>query len=311
MSSKTILNLARDFQSSRALHLFVEFDLHQAIKNKQGLSEIIASTKYPPELIRAIFFCLLAEDILIEESGHYIFKGDYGELFDPHSQRNILDAIRWASIQFRLYSAAPSEVTSVVDTSIWMSSLSQTLKHSRVEDIIIQKLKDRDKVIEVGCGEGILLSQLATLGKHLNLTGIDRPWVVRRAYAQLSKSSKTSIQLIGGDFERVDWPSEVHMILAVNFLHVLRPAQHKLFMDKAYFALLPGGCLLVIGPILDEQKPSRDASRLNLSMALHAGLENPKLSALMELGRVAGFTYVTPLAAGQDCQINGVEYVKE
>jgi SAM-dependent methyltransferase len=97
-------------------------------------------------------------------------------------------------------------------------------------------------VLDVGCGEGLLLERLVPFAR--TVTGIDPDQAsIQRAAARLKGSDNT--RLVSGDFITTDFSgAEFDLICFVASLHHM---DSRKALEKAKSLLRPGGRIIVIG----------------------------------------------------------------
>ena len=118
-------------------------------------------------------------------------------------------------------------------------------------------IPDQARVLDLGCGQGILLALLATAGEFfhlrnrpddwprvprgLRLRGIDvQPKAVRRARIALGAAAG----IVQGDLSSADF-ADSDVIFLLDVLHYLPPAAQEMVLAKAGQALLPNGILIL------------------------------------------------------------------
>lgn len=109
-----------------------------------------------------------------------------------------------------------------------------------------------DRVLDIGCGSGLLLVPLSYLVAHV--TGIDHPDVVRDLGARFVRHNVT---LVGGNFLDLDLGERFSLVIAYGVVNCLgEEAELMAFVDKAIACLAPGGRLL-LGDIPNVDKKRR------------------------------------------------------
>lgn len=109
----------------------------------------------------------------------------------------------------------------------------------RARNIVLGlELKDGDKVLEIGCGNGYYLSLLNRLGKKINLTGIDND---KRALVDAKKFiDDNRVRLVLVDADKLPFPADSFdkIVMSEVIEHV---QDEKRCLSEAYRVLKPGG----------------------------------------------------------------------
>jgi SAM-dependent methyltransferase len=145
-----------------------------------------------------------------------------------------------------------SQMTYAMTKNIYLIFLFMILpKHEWLNNL----LKEGGKVLDVGCGDGSLVTQLAQafplnrfVGINPDKYGIE---MARAAIAELGLEDRVSVEQFGG--EALTYKGEFDLISLVVTLHEILPPFRKAVMEKVYQGLKPGGTLL----ILDMPYPSK------------------------------------------------------
>jgi ubiquinone/menaquinone biosynthesis C-methylase UbiE len=110
------------------------------------------------------------------------------------------------------------------------------------------KLEQGVRVLEIGCGRGALIIQLAKAFGNSTFVGVDRDSHgiegARHKIADMGLGDRVSVENIGG--EDLRYAEEFDMIVMVVTLHEIRPGIRQKVLEKAYQALRPGGQLLIL-----------------------------------------------------------------
>lgn len=92
-------------------------------------------------------------------------------------------------------------------------------RHMRYHDFFVDRVRENQRVLDLGCGNGALAYDLAEKGKAL-VTGIDsNPHHIRQAIQQFSHAS---IQYIHGDIFEVNWEKPFDVVVMSNILEHLK-----------------------------------------------------------------------------------------
>lgn len=123
------------------------------------------------------------------------------------------------------------------------------------------------RVLDVGCGDGLLLARLAPVSEQV--TGIDRdPNALRVAAARTARSG--NVTLTAADFLGAELPPEHYDL--VTFVAVLHHLPLAPALAKARAVLRPGGELFVVGLYATVTITDRVLSGLLLPVVLASGL---------------------------------------
>jgi ubiquinone/menaquinone biosynthesis C-methylase UbiE len=118
-----------------------------------------------------------------------------------------------------------------------------------------QKLEQGIRFLDIGCGNGSLIIQLAQAFGNSTFVGIgpDANGIksARSAISELELKGRVSVEHVGG--EKLPYEDEFDMASIVVTLHEIPPAFRKKTLENAYRALKQDGYLLV----LDFPYPSK------------------------------------------------------
>ena len=110
------------------------------------------------------------------------------------------------------------------------------------------KLEQGVKFLDIGCGDGSLITQLAQNFKNCSFVGVnpDRFGIedAEKKISEFNLGDRVSVQNIGG--EKLTQEEEFDLVNMVVTLHEIPPAVRSAVVKQAYQALKTGGELLVI-----------------------------------------------------------------
>jgi 2-polyprenyl-3-methyl-5-hydroxy-6-metoxy-1,4-benzoquinol methylase len=99
------------------------------------------------------------------------------------------------------------------------------------------------RVLDVGCGAGLILGLLADAGRIAEGTGIDAGTAAIAAAATIPAHGR--LRFIAQD-AAAPWPEgRFDAVLLIDLLHHLRPAAQRAVVAQAAAALAPGGLLII------------------------------------------------------------------
>jgi ubiquinone/menaquinone biosynthesis C-methylase UbiE len=110
------------------------------------------------------------------------------------------------------------------------------------------KLEHGVKVLEIGCGRGALIIQLAKAFGNSTFVGVDPDSYgiedARSKIAKMGLGDRVSVENIGGQDLRYE--EEFDMVLMVVTLHEIHPGIRQKVVEKAFQALRPGGQIVIL-----------------------------------------------------------------
>jgi len=126
---------------------------------------------------------------------------------------------------------------------------------------------------DIGGAGGYLSAQVAMNHDHMQCTSFDLPPVSPIAMENIDNMGLADrINIQSGDFFADDFP-KADVITMGNILHDWGTEDKKTLMKKAYQALTPGGSLVVIENIIDDD---RNENVFGLMMSLNMLIETPE-----------------------------------
>lgn len=159
----------------------------------------------------------------------------------------------------KVRSQESSQAISEATKSVYQVFLSMILpKHSRLE----QMLKQGIRFLDIGCGSGSLIIQLAHAFSQSQFVGIDPDiYGIERAESTVSDmglENRVSFEVMGA--EELHYNNEFEIVCMVATLHEILPAVRARALERACGALKKGGQLLVLDfPYPDKLKDFRNS----------------------------------------------------
>ena len=162
---------------------------------------------------------------------------------------------------------------------------------------LVDRLSRGGRILDVGCGSGGLLIQLARAFPKSRCFGIDiDPTGLAAARVAIKETGVShQVEVLEGDVESITPINSFDAALMVEVLHEVAPAQRLGLLQGCFRILRPGGWLV----ILDETYPStlQEAREPEFRSALQTGFEEliygniiPTRPEQERLLREAGFT---------------------
>lgn len=133
---------------------------------------------------------------------------------------------------------------SLYQTAPWRVRLYVALRSALLETTYLdEKLPQKGRVIDLGCGFGVLANRIALEHPDLQVRGYDFD-AYRIATAQSTVGTRSNIQFVLGDALKSEFTADV--VIMTDFLHHLAKAdQHRLLRDL-HTNLPSGGRLIVL-----------------------------------------------------------------
>lgn len=119
------------------------------------------------------------------------------------------------------------------------------------------------KVLDLGCGNGLLSELIAKQLPDVSLVGFDITDEMLEFYRHKISAITPGFETIQGDYRNDDIGEGYDIIVSGMTLHHLTHNERKLFYDRLYTALNPGGVYISNDIIMDEN-PTIKADQYNL-----------------------------------------------
>ncbi|MCL5674111.1 MAG: class I SAM-dependent methyltransferase [Deltaproteobacteria bacterium] len=129
-------------------------------------------------------------------------------------------------------------------------------QHKIIYDLLPEEEKEY-KVLDLGCGNGVLSEQILKKYHRAHITGFDITEAMLKAYENKLSQYSGRFELKMGDFRTDAIGSNYDIILAGLTLHHLTHKERKEFYKKLYSALNTGGIFISRDIIIDEDKAVR------------------------------------------------------
>ncbi len=113
--------------------------------------------------------------------------------------------------------------------------------HLKLQEIIHQKLKVGDSILDIGCGAG---AYLQNINGDYDLTGID----IHEDMVMAAKKNIPKATIIKDDFLNHDFNHKFKLIYSVSTLEFIPPSRLRAFFRKVHLLLEPEGILFIHYP---------------------------------------------------------------
>lgn len=113
--------------------------------------------------------------------------------------------------------------------------------HLKLQEIIREKLKQGDKILDIGCGAG---AYLLNINSGFDLTGID----INEDMVKAAKMNLPKATILKDDFLHHDFDHKFKLIYSVSTLEFIPPSRLRAFFRKVHLLLEPDGILFIHYP---------------------------------------------------------------
>ncbi|MCB1983056.1 MAG: class I SAM-dependent methyltransferase [Rhodoferax sp.] len=193
-------------------------------------------------------------DVVLASPGHARHLGGYvrlGTAFATEDHRACVESMRsGATAPFQGRSAEFADV--VADATFGLQVLAAHKLLPALEGLK-PRLDAGGRIVELGCGTGRHLLQLARAFAHAQLVGVDiDPTGLRAARDAVEHAGLGArVRLVEGDIADAVTPGSADAVVMIEVLHEIAPAIRPAVVADCVRALAPGGWLLIV----DETYP--------------------------------------------------------
>jgi SAM-dependent methyltransferase len=257
---------------AEALKVAIDLEIFTAIAEGCTTAEALAKRcEASPRGIRTLCDFLVVNEFLTKANGHYALTRDTGAFLDKRAptyfgsvaaflaSRN--SAERYASLATCVRTGAPlTDATD--DTERWVSFAQSMVPIAAPSAANVATLLDAEsvgpiRVLDVAAGHGEFGLAFARRNPNAHVVALDFADVLavarRRAAAE---GFADRYETIAGSAFDVDLKGPYDVILVPNFVHHFEPEMVERFLKKAHAALKPGGRLVIVEFVVDEDRVS-------------------------------------------------------
>lgn len=246
------------------LNIFSELADHE-----QDTDSLAKSLQCAPQHLEALLCSLVGMGLLEKKNNLFFLHPEQRMYLDPSSPDNMLGAFAFNQDLAGLWMQLPDCVHKgqpvIPDNPHLGEDPARTRRfvegmHSRAGLMARNLLpcltpESGSKILDVGGGPGTFSIKLAERDPSLEITVLDLPPVVTAAAEIHSgKSALRSITFQGGDYHQCAYPGDQDYILYCGALHQETDTDLNALLKKMKTALKPGGKLVVVDLMLDENR---------------------------------------------------------
>lgn len=276
-------------------------DIHVKAPNLKQLKE-----HYPKFLLMDTLIQILERLNLVEFRGENIFLTEEGLQFTEYHEHSLKpsamfaldegvkswmhlhEAIGTGDIPFTLaFERQPFEYFSDNAESFerFALSMGQSTKRKDLRKILeLIKVEDAKTVVDVGCGDGTLLRQVAKLWDYMNVIGFDLPYVVKRTSEM---EDNKGIKFVEGDFFKDKVPQADIFILS-RILHDWDNEKSKEILTNIKNSMSINSKLIVLDKVIDHKLDDLDTLLSHLNVWVMCGGKERSLNEFEELFTQSG-----------------------
>ena len=308
--TRALFDLTAGFVYSQILFACVQLDIFARLaKGARPTAELAAEIGLPEEPARRLLKAAVALNLLRAWPGDRFGLDDLGAavignpgvaaMVKHHAllYADLADPV--ALLKRGAGEALPGFWTYAADSDADAYSELMALSQSLVAEDIIDScdFSARQRLMDVGGGEGVFLRTVARRAPQLRLTLFDLPPVVARARAANERAGLADrIETHPGDFLNDDLPQGADIVSLVRVLHDHEDAPANRLLQRAYAALPPGGALLIAEPMAEVPGAERVGNAYFGLYLLAMGRGRPRTqSEISAMMRAAGFTEIRKL----------------
>ena len=266
------------YQKSAALKAAIELDLFSPLANRNATpSELAAACGYPERGIRILADYLVILGFLVKADGKYALTPDSAVFLVRTSP-----AYLGGSIDFFLAPGLAAGFDQLADTvrkgrkadkgttehehEVWvrfarvMAPL--MFMPARAVSELVQLDQDRDtRILDISASHGVWGISLAEKNPRAHLVALDWAPVLEVSQENARKAGLGErFSTIAGSAFTTDLGSDYDVILVPNFLHHFNRAECVDFLRKTYAALRPGGRVVIVEFVPNEDRVTPPAS---------------------------------------------------
>jgi len=300
------------YQRTAALKAAIELDLFTIIGEGETTAAAIAARCSAAERgIRILCDLLVVIGLLTKQDSQYALTPDSSTFLDRRSPKyvgssigfmllpkmvepfdNLIDAVRHGG------TVIPKEGIAKPDDPVWvefarsMAPL-QSLPSEALARYWRSVQEEKGKILDVAAGHGKFGIAFARHNPEAQIYAVDWPTVLDEAKENARAAGvEGRMHFLPGDAMDIDLGEGYSLILLANFLQILDPIRIHSLLPRLRSALAPGGCVVTLGFIPDENRvtPPGVAAFAIIMLATTPGGDAYTFSDYDRMFRAAGFS---------------------
>jgi ubiquinone/menaquinone biosynthesis C-methylase UbiE len=307
-----VMEAFRGYQRTAAMKAAIEIDLFTLIGDgNSSVPEIAAAARASERGVRILCDNLTVQGFLDKANGNYTLAPDAQMFLNRNSPSCMNDAATGFFASQEVIRSFDSLAAAVrkggtaaqgqgmmdendplwVDFAVSMVNVQRPMAYG-VAKVLNAEAGTPWKVLDVASGHGLFGVILAAKNPKAEIYSQDWAPVLEVAQKNADAAGVAArFHKIPGDAFHVDLGSDYDLVLLTNFLQLLDEPAIEVFLKKAYAALKPGGRILMLGFIPNEDRVSPPAPALFslMMLATTPGGDAYTFSDYDRMFRAAGF----------------------
>jgi 2-polyprenyl-3-methyl-5-hydroxy-6-metoxy-1,4-benzoquinol methylase len=270
---------ASAYQRTAALKAAVDLDLFTAIgEGKVTAAELAKARGIAERGARILSDYLTVAGFLEKHDGRYSLTRDSAVFLDRRSPASIASTLGFiaspelitafvtnpAEAVRRGGTAAPEEGIVVAENPLWVTFARAmmplaAMSAERLAERLKGDLKPGGRILDVAAGHGLFGIALAKRDPKAHVTALDWSNVLEVAKENAGKAGLGArFATIGGSAFTAPLGGPYDLILVINFLHHFDAPTNTAFLKRVHGALAPGGKVVVLEFVPNEDRVSPD-----------------------------------------------------
>jgi len=289
LTARTLFELATDFQRSRTFLTAYELELFTLLNDEERTSgEIAAAIGSDPRATDRLMNALTALGLLEKQDGRFrnapvaashLVKGkpDYMACFGHTA--NLWTT--WSGLTEAVRRGKPADSLGAIGDrrTDWLrpfiAAMHARARHTAGDLVALLDLEGVRRVLDVGGGSGVYAMAFARARRGITAVVFDLPAVVplSRSYVQ-AEGLSAEVEVVEGDYLRDPLGGGYDLVFMSAVIHANSPEENLRLVAKAATALEPGGCLVIVDFLMNEDRsgpPQAALFALNMLVGTPAG----------------------------------------
>jgi ubiquinone/menaquinone biosynthesis C-methylase UbiE len=310
-----VWNAFTGYQRTFALKAAIELDVFgQIAAGATTIAELAKRCHAAPRGLRALLNHLVADGFLTRSGQQYGLSATSEAFLNPSGMSNIGTAATFIASPMLLDSfarltdavrrggtAVPEEGTLAPEHPVWVDFARAMAPMAGMSGVLLANLLDIEnggamQILDIAAGHGMFGITLARLNPQLTVTALDWKNVLAVAEANARAAGVIDrFRKLPGSALEIDYGQGYDVILVPNFLHHFDLPTCERVLAKAHAALKPGGRVVIVEFIPDDDRSGPDdAVRFALVMlATTPAGDSYTFAEYQQMLRNSGFTQST------------------